>query len=207
MDRLVISGIGTGVGKTVVSAIFSEALKAHYWKPVQSGDLHDLDSMKVARLAPSSTILPERYKLSIPVSPHYAAEHDGITLTMNDFILSEVMGNLVIEGAGGLMVPMDYNGLLYIDIFQKWGLPVVLVSRHYLGSINHTLLSVEALKSHNIPIWGIVFVGDEHLPTEKVIANVTGIQKIFRIPEVAEVTTEFVLEQAERLRTHIDVGT
>jgi dethiobiotin synthetase len=200
MEKLVVSGIGTGVGKTVVSAVFAEALAAHYWKPVQSGDLHDLDSAKVGRLAPSSHILPERCVLSIPVSPHYAAEHDGIKLSIDDFELPQSEGNLVVEGAGGLMVPLNYDGLLYIDVFKNWGLPVVLVSRHYLGSINHTLLSAEALKNQGIPLWGIVFVGDEHPPTEKVITNMVRPERTFRIPEVEVIDQVFIAEQAERLK-------
>lgn len=206
MEKLIISGIGTGVGKTVVSAIFAEALKALYWKPVQSGDLQDSDSMKVERLAPSATILPEKHRLFIPASPHYSAEQDGVTISKEDFTLPQTDKNLIIEGAGGLLVPMDYNGLLYIDVFEAWKLPVILVSRHYLGSINHTLLSVEALKRRGILLSGIVFVGEENLPSEKVIMHISGVERSFRIPEVDQVNPDFVREQAERLRAEWYVG-
>jgi dethiobiotin synthetase len=107
---------------------------------------------------------------------------------------------LIIEGAGGLMVPVNSEGLLYIDLFQKWNLPVILISRHYLGSINHTLLSAEALKSRNIPVEGIVFIGDENSPTESIILQVTGFKMIGRIPTAEEVNSSFVKEQAQEMK-------
>jgi dethiobiotin synthetase len=197
--RFVVSGIGTGVGKTVASAIVTKALEAKYWKPVQSGDLHDTDSMKVREWS-SCEILPERFALEYPASPHWSAEMEGVTIRKEDFILPEVEGSLVIEGAGGLMVPLNYNGTLYIDLFKEWNIPVIVVSRHYLGSINHTLLTIEALQQRNIPIEGILFNGEEHLPTETVIKNVTGVRVIGRIPEAEDITPEFIAEQAQLLR-------
>jgi dethiobiotin synthetase len=197
--RFVVSGIGTGVGKTVASAIVTKALEAKYWKPVQSGDLHDTDSMKVREWS-SCEILPERFALEYPASPHWSAEMEGVTIRKEDFILPEVEGSLVIEGAGGLMVPLNYNGTLYIDLFKEWNIPVIVVSRHYLGSINHSLLTIEALQQRNIPIEGILFNGEEHLPTETVIKNVTGVRVIGRIPEAEDITPEFIAEQAQLLR-------
>ena len=197
--RFVVSGIGTGVGKTVASAIITKALDAKYWKPVQSGDLHDTDSMKVREWT-SCEILPERYALEYPASPHWSAEMEGVKIQKEDFLIPDVTGPLVIEGAGGLMVPLNYDGLLYIDLFQEWNIPLIVISRHYLGSINHTLLTIEALQKRNIPIEGILFIGDEHLPTETIIQKLSGVRIMGRIPEVEEVNAEFVSQQAELLR-------
>jgi len=197
MSKYIISGIGTEVGKTVVSAIVAEALKATYWKPVQAGDLDFSDSMKVAKWTENVQVLPERYKLNEPMSPHATAAIDGVTIHSHDFDVP-TSDPLVIEGAGGLMVPLNESGLTYIDVFQKWNLPVILVSRHYLGSINHTLMSYEMLKQREIPVKGIIFVGDEHPTTESIILKSTGLDMIVRIPMAEEVNAEFVKEQASR---------
>lgn len=199
-SKLVVTGIGTGVGKTVVSAILAEALEADYWKPVQAGDLHDSDTLKVDSWATNANILSEKYKLNTPASPHYAAEIDGVLVSEKDFDLPQTNKNLIVEGAGGLLVPLNSEGLLYIDVFQKWNLPVILVSRHYLGSINHTLMSVEALKNRNIPIRGIIFVGEENKATEMIISKLTGVEVLIRIPEVDVVDVNFIRKQADRLR-------
>lgn len=201
--RFVISGIGTDVGKTVASAIIAQALDASYWKPVQAGDLHFSDSMKVDHWTNDKvTVLPERHRLNQPMSPHAAAVRDDIVIQMEDFQLPEVIGNLIIEGAGGLMVPVNSDGLLYIDLFQNWNVPVILISRHYLGSINHTLLSAEALKSRSIPVEGIVFIGEENSETESIILQVTGFNMIGRIPIAEEVNTTFVREQAHKMKKY-----
>ena len=197
MAKYVITGIGTEVGKTVVSAIVSEALRANYWKPAQAGDLNYSDTMKVNAWTENVNVLEERFRLNTPMSPHAAAEIDGVQIQPHDFEIPNVEP-LVIEGAGGLMVPLNQFGLTYIDIFQKWNLPVILVSRHYLGSINHTLMSVEMLKQRDIPIKGIVFVGDEHRTTEEIILRNTGLKMLLRIPNAEEVNKKFVLEQASR---------
>jgi dethiobiotin synthetase len=199
--QYIISGIGTDVGKTVASAIIAQALDATYWKPVQAGDLHFSDSMKVDHWTDEKVIvLPERYRLNQPMSPHAAADIDKIFIESDDFKIPKVEGNLIIEGAGGLMVPVNSDGLLYIDLFQKWNLPVILISRHYLGSINHTLLSAEALNSRNIPVEGIVFIGEENSATESIILQVTGFKMIGRIPIAEEVNSSFVKEQAQEMK-------
>jgi dethiobiotin synthetase len=194
--RFVISGIGTGVGKTVVSAIIAEHLKSGYWKPVQAGDLDRSDAITVSSLTNTVEVLEERFKLSQPMSPHAAAEIDGVMITEADLIIPEYEGDLVIEGAGGLMVPLNNNGFTYLDVFEKWKFPVIIVSRHYLGSINHTLLSIDALQKRNIEIEGIVFVGEENTATEEIILHNSGIKMICRIPEVEKVDRTFVSEQA-----------
>ena len=196
--QFIISGIGTDVGKTVASAIISQALNATYWKPVQAGDLDWSDTMKVDNWTDDKVIvMKEQFRLTAPMSPHAAAFLDGVSITQDAFVIPQVEGNLIIEGAGGLMVPVNNEGLLYIDLFQSWNLPVILISRHYFGSINHTLLSIGALKSRNIPIEGIVFIGEENKATESIILNTTGVDFIARIPLANEVNSTFIQDQSE----------
>ena len=191
-----ISGIGTDVGKTVVSAIVSEALEATYWKPIQAGDLVNSDSIKIKNLTENVTVLKEGVKLSQAMSPHAAARIDGVKLGVLDFSLPKIDGNFIVEGAGGLMVPLNSDGLMIADIIEEFKLPVIIVSRHYLGSINHTLLTVEVLKNRGVVIKGIVFVGQENRDTEEIILSTTGLKMIARIPEVKVITKEFIKEQA-----------
>ena len=144
--RLFVTGIGTEVGKTVISAILTEALEADYWKPVQAGDLDYSDTHKVKDLVSNSKSVfhCETHALNHPMSPHAAAERDGVEISLNDFQIPKTDNHLVIEGAGGLMVPLNRKDCI-IDLIENFGVEAVLVSRNYLGSINHTLLSVEAL--------------------------------------------------------------
>lgn len=200
-QKLFVTGISTNVGKTVVSAILAEALKASYWKPVQAGDLEMSDSMKVKLLTKNVVVLEEAFKLTSPMSPHAAAKIDGIELpTSLDY--PAVEGNLIIEGAGGLLVPINDAGATLADWLKDWELPVILVSKHYLGSINHTLLTIEALHYRKIPIFGIVFVGDENIETESIIAA-TKIPIIGRVPLTDYLTKEFISEQASQLLSNI----
>jgi dethiobiotin synthetase len=198
-NGLVITGIGTDVGKTVVSAIVAQALCYDYWKPVQAGDLHNSDTKKVGKLTQGIVCLPERYRLTVPASPHHAANMDQLTISPNDFPLPVTNRPLLIEGAGGVMVPFNDQGLVFADLMEQWKLPVIVVSRHYLGSINHTLLTLEALKSRKINVAGIVFVGDENVATESIILTKTGVNCIARIPLADEVNQQFVQEQALRI--------
>ena len=198
-SKLVITGIGTDVGKTVVSSIIAEALKASYWKPIQAGDLDNSDSIKVDRFTDNVTVLPEAFRLSEPMSPHAAAEIDGVEIAKDDLDLLEVGGNLIIEGAGGIMVPVNSNGLTFADIIERWNLPTIVVSRHYLGSINHTLLTLEVLQSRGVTIEGLVFVGAENKATEEIILKSTGVKFLARIPMAKELNKTFVLEQAESI--------
>ena len=191
-----ISGIGTDVGKTIVSAIVSEALEATYWKPIQAGDLVNSDSIKIKNLTENVTVLKEGVKLSQAMSPHAAARIDGVKLGVLDFSLPKIDGNFIVEGAGGLMVPLNSDGFMIADIIEEFKLPVIIVSRHYLGSINHTLLTVEVLKNRGVVIKGIVFVGQENRDTEEIILSTTGLKMIARIPEVKVITKEFIKEQA-----------
>ncbi|MDA7580265.1 MAG: dethiobiotin synthase [Crocinitomicaceae bacterium] len=198
-NKFVVTGIGTDVGKTVVSSILAEALKANYWKPVQAGDLQRSDTIKVKEYTENVTVLEEGFRLTEPISPHAAAEIDGVSIELEALKIPEVSDGLVIEGAGGLLVPINLEGLTYADVFENWGLPVIVVSRHYLGSINHTLLTLEVLKERGIKVEGIVFVGSENSATERLILGRSGVKLIARIPIVSEVNKAFVLNQAALL--------
>ncbi len=169
---LFVTGIGTGVGKTHVSAHFVEKMQTDYWKPIQSGDLDQSDTMKVRSMVKNliSKFHPEAYRLTQPFSPHKAAELDGIVIDPKKIILPQTQNQLIIEGAGGLMVPLN-NDFLMIDLIQQLQAEVVLVVMHYLGSINHTLLSVEMLKSKDLPINRIIFNGIKEAYSENVIRS------------------------------------
>ena len=166
--QLFVTGIGTDVGKTVVAAALVHLLKAAYWKPIQTGSEGTTDTHTITQLTNRCAhVYPERYRLLAPLSPHAAAHLEGITLNL-DFTLPVTSENLVVEGAGGLMVPIN-DTTLVIDLIDHLHLPAIVVSRHYLGSINHTLLSLEALLNRGIPVAGIVFVGEELPATEEAI--------------------------------------
>jgi len=181
---IVVTGTDTGIGKTVFASGLAGFLGARYWKPIQSGLDEETDSEIVARLGGLSPdrILPERYRLQSPLSPHRAAEIDGVAIDRQSLGVPDVGdGSLVIEGAGGLMVPLDRERL-YIDLFAQWRLPVVLCARTALGTINHSLLSIEALRSRNIGILGIAFIGDENADTEATICEIAQVRKLGRLP-------------------------
>ncbi|QDK83441.1 dethiobiotin synthase [Spirosoma sp. KCTC 42546] len=199
-SQLIIAGIGTEIGKTVASAVVVEALNADYWKPIQSGELANSDTDVVRSLISNSTsqFHPEAYRLTQPMSPHAAAELDGVTIQLATINLPETNNALVVELAGGLMVPLNKHEL-NIDLVKKLGLPLVLVSRNYLGSINHTLLSVEACKSRNIPLLGILFNGPTVEATESFILDYTGLPCLGRIGQEERVTKEVIRTYAGAL--------
>ncbi|MCJ8211189.1 dethiobiotin synthase [Mucilaginibacter sp. RS28] len=190
---LFITGIGTGIGKTVTSAIITEKLQADYWKPVQSGDLDQSDSLTVRSLVSNSRTVfhPETYRLTQPYSPHKSAKIDEITIDPDKFTLPETENTLIIEGAGGLMVPLN-DEFLIIDLIKKLDAEVILVSRNYLGSINHTLLSWKVLKSEQISVRGIIFNGYSDESSESYILNYTGLKLLGRVPEFQEITKETI---------------
>jgi dethiobiotin synthetase len=198
-----VSGIGTDIGKTIVSSVLCELLFANYWKPVQSGELENTDSMKVERLISFETFqyYPEQFRLTQPLSPHVSAKLDGVHIEASDFVFPAFAGNLIVEGAGGLMVPINENGLLYCDVVAEWKLPTILISKHYLGSINHTLMSIETLRNRNIPILGIIYVGDELPMTEEVIFTKTQIPTLFHVPIFENLSKETISTFANQLRT------
>jgi dethiobiotin synthetase len=198
--KLFITGIGTDVGKTIASAIITEALEADYWKPVQAGDLQNSDSHKVKSfLSNEKTVIhPNSYALNTPASPHLAAELDGIVIDLKKIIEPKTENHLVVEGAGGVFVPLNDTDCV-IDLIQN-EYKVIVVSRHYLGSINHTLLTIEALQNRKIVVAGIVFSGDENKATEKIILNKTGIKCIGRIEQEPYFDQNVIKEYADRFR-------
>lgn len=198
-ENFFVTGIGTDVGKTVVSAVFAEALGADYWKPVQAGVEDGTDARTVGQLAgPGITIHPERYRLEAPMSPHAAAARESRSIRLADFKLPETDRPLVVEGAGGMLVPLNDEDTV-LDLMKQLGIPVVLVSRHYLGSINHSLMSLDLLKGHGLELAHLVFIG--HNPeTESVIEKISGVRATIKIPEAERVDRKFVQQQAERLR-------
>lgn len=179
--KIFITGIGTDVGKTITSAIVVESLEADYWKPIQAGDLDNSDSKKIQNyISNKTTIIHENsYKLNTPASPHFAAELDGITIYIDKISEPIVNNHLVIEGAGGILVPLN-NEHSIVDLIKD-DYKVIVVSRHYLGSINHTLLTIEALRSRNIEVSGIVFSGDKNVSSEEIILNNSKVKLIGRI--------------------------
>ena len=193
--RLVICGTDTDVGKTVVSALVVQGLAAHYWKPIQSGLEPDnpagaTDSERVQRLLdlPSERIVPEAYRLQAPVSPHWAAEQEGVLIERERLLrLPEVAGPLVIEMAGGLMVPLRRDWL-QIDLLADWGLPVLLVARTALGTLNHTLLSLEALSRRHIPVQGVLLSGEAHADNPRTIRELAGVPLLGWLPRLDPLT-------------------
>ncbi|RWJ01220.1 dethiobiotin synthase [Mesorhizobium sp.] len=189
--RIVITGTDTGIGKTVFSAGLAGLLDGFYWKPVQSGLDEETDSEVVARLSglPAGRVLPEAYRLKSPLSPHRSAEIDGVAIEAGDLSVPAVPGPLVIEGAGGLMVPLNRQ-TRFIDIFAQWRLPVILCARTALGTINHTLLSIEALRARSIPLIGLAFIGEEVADTQKTIVEFGGVPQLGRLPHLDPLTGE-----------------
>jgi dethiobiotin synthetase len=187
----VVTGTDTGIGKTVFSAALAGALDGYYWKPVQSGLDEETDSETVRRLSGLSAerIFPEAWRLQTPVSPHLSAEIDGVAIDPDALRLPETDRPLVVEGAGGLLVPLTRQGT-YIDVFARWGRPVILCARTGLGTINHTLLSVEALRQRRIPIVGIAFIGEERSDTQTIIAEMSGVPVLGRLPVLDVLTPE-----------------
>ena len=201
--KLFITGIGTDVGKTIASAIITEALEADYWKPVQAGDADNSDTHKVRRYISNAKtqFFPNSYLLNTPASPHLAAEIDGITIDLNSIKEPKTKNHLVIEGAGGLFVPLNATDTI-ADLIQP-DYKVVVVARHYLGSINHTLLTIEALKQKNIAIAGIVFNGDAMLSTEDIILKKTGLKMIGRIDNEPYFDQNVIAEYADAFRENL----
>jgi dethiobiotin synthetase len=188
---IIVTGTDTGIGKTVFSAALAGALDGYYWKPVQSGLEDETDSDIVRRLSglPSDRILAEAYRLRTPASPHLAAELDGITIAPQSLSLPQVDRPLVVEGAGGLLVPLTRE-ITYLDVIARWQAPVVLCARTTLGTINHSLLSLEALRARDVAILGIAFIGDENQESERIIAEMGRVRRLGRLPHLASLTPE-----------------
>ncbi len=198
MQRVFVTGISTEVGKTLVAAILAEALAADYWKPIQAGDLDDSDSHKVAQWLgnATTTIHPSAYSLTQPMSPHAAAARDGIEIELARIRAPETDNSLVIEGAGGLLVPLNDRDTILDLIRPEYR--VIVVSRHYLGSINHSLLTLEALRSRGLSSY-LIFNGAANPDTERIIASRTGVPVLGRIPPLGRVDGSSVRQQADAL--------
>ncbi|WP_188056026.1 dethiobiotin synthase [Sphingosinithalassobacter sp. CS137] len=190
MSGFVVTGTDTEIGKTVFAAALAGALGASYWKPVQAGLDDGSDAARVAALAglPPERVLPEAYRLATPCSPHRAAEIDGVEIDPARLALPQVRP-LVVEGAGGALVPLTRT-LLHADMFARWRLPVVLVARTGLGTINHSLLSIEALRARGVAIHGVAFVGEPVEDSEATIAAIGGVRRLGRLPRLDPLTPE-----------------
>jgi len=189
--RLVITGTDTGIGKTVFSAALTDALGGCYWKPIQSGLDEETDSETVLRLGrvPSQRILPEAWRLKTPVSPHLSAEIDTVTLDPYTLEPPDTPSPLIIEGAGGLLVPLTRHQT-FADVFARWKIPVILCARTGLGTINHTLLSLEAMRQRLIPVLGVAFIGDAHPDTQRSIEEMGDVRVLGRLPRLEPLTPE-----------------
>lgn len=191
MKPLFITGIGTDVGKTIIAAILVEKLQADYWKPIQSGELNNTDTDKIKQLVSNSRSVfhPEAYRLNQPFSPHKSAALDGIKIDTTTIALPKTANPLVIEGAGGLMVPINDKHYI-IDLIKVFEAEVILVVQHYLGSINHTLLSLEILRSKGIPVKGIIFNGESDSFSEQAILTYSPFPVLGYIPFIENISKE-----------------
>ena len=199
-----ITGIGTGVGKTIASAVLRQYFKADYWKPVQSGDLDQSDSMLVKQLTNNEwRIHPERFRLQYPASPHQSAAMEGIEINVDDFRLPETDNMLLTEGVGGLFVPLNHEEFM-IDLIEYFKIPVILVVRDYLGCINHTLLSLKALGYRNIEVAFVVFNGDFVPETREVLLkHIPENSKVIELPEIKDLTREVIQEVADSIQRNL----
>lgn len=204
MKQIFVTGISTEVGKTIVSAIIVEALKADYWKPIQAGELEYSDSHKIAKLISNTkTIIHKNsYALKTPMSPHAAAEIDGVTIELKKIAPPKTENNLVVEGAGGLLVPLNDSETV-LDIITP-NCKVIVVSRHYLGSINHTLLTVNLLLDKGFDV-AIIFSGNEHPTTESIISKMTKVPIIGRIEEEKFFDKETIKKYANKFKSGLQL--
>ncbi len=186
--KFIICGTDTDIGKTLISSFFVRGLNSFYWKPIQSGIESQTDSKTVETIAKVSRekIIKEAYVFTKPLSPHWASEIDQKTINFDMLRLPDVRGSLIVETAGGLMVPITRN-FLQIDQIKQWNLPVILVCKSSLGTLNHTLLSIEALKRRNIEILGLVVNGEKHLDNPKTLVEFSGIPLITEFPYIKKI--------------------
>jgi dethiobiotin synthetase len=196
MNRgFIVSGTDTGIGKTTVAAMLVLALDALYWKPIQSGTQDGTDTQRVRALTllPDDRFLPERYVLLQPLSPHRAAELDGVAIEPEALMVPAAARTLIVEGAGGLMVPITRR-FLQIDLFADWGLPIILCARAALGTINHTLLSIEALRSRRLQLHGLIFVGNDNADNVRTIAEFSGARVLGHVPQLQSIDRGALLD-------------
>ena len=194
--KIFVTSIDTNIGKTIVSSVLCSALDYSYWKPIQCGDLNQSDSHRVKQLSPSTPIFPEAYRLKLPMSPHEAAREENIEILLNKIDLPKKK-QLIIEGAGGVMVPLNYKGDLMIDMAKKFNARTIVVFKNYLGSINHTILTIQQLKSYGLCILGSIVIGDRLSSSEKIIQSVTCTKIIGHIPYTKNLNEQWISEQAK----------
>ena len=187
-DAIIITGTDTGIGKTIFAAALTGALAASYWKPVQAGLAGETDSQTVARLS-GCEVLPETWRLAMPASPHLAAEAEGRLIDPARLALPDIAGRLVVEGAGGLMVPLNRDTLI-VDVFARWRAPVVLCARTELGTINHTLLSLAALRRAQCPVLGVAFIGAAQPAVQHTICDFGQVAQLGRLPILDRLTPQ-----------------
>ncbi len=201
MKRIIIAGIDTNIGKTLAATIICKALEADYWKPIQCGDLDNSDTLKVKRMLGQypGRIHPEAYALKHALSPHAAAENEGVTIELSEIHVPPTENTLVIEGAGGPMVPLNLSQT-FLDLLKEVDGEVILISKNYLGSINHTLLCLEVFKQRGIPVLGILINGAENPASEKAITSISALPILGHISWTDSITSEFVEEQAIKLQ-------
>jgi len=203
MIPIFITGIGTGIGKTLIAAILTEALQADYWKPVQAGYKDGTDALEVTQLISntSSVIHKEVYKLQLPASPHISAREENMVIDL-DLIMGHqpttINKHLIIEGAGGIMVPLNENEFV-LDLIKKLNAEVILVSRNYLGSINHSLLTASLCRLHNLKVKGWIF-NDQYMQYEEDVVRWSGYPKIASVPKTDNINKGFVLQQAQLIK-------
>jgi dethiobiotin synthetase len=200
-QQYIIAGIGTEIGKTFISSILTEALQADYWKPIQSGalDFTDSDTVRSLIFNDKTVFYPEAYRLNQPMSPHAAAAIDGIEIELSKFQLPQTDKHLIVELAGGIMVPLN-DRETNLDLIKKLNIPVILVSKNYLGSINHTLLSAEILKMNNIQVKGLIFNGEQNKYSEDFILNYTKLECLGRVNFEENIDKSVVKKYAEQFR-------
>ena len=201
--RIFVTSIDTNVGKTVCSSILCAGLGYDYWKPVQCGDLDLSDSMKVKSYSPLTKVHAESFQLNAPISPHEAAKLENMDISINDFKLPK-SEEIIIEGAGGVMVPLNYKGNMIVELASMFEAKVIIVFKNYLGSINHTLLTIDKVKSVGLDILGLLVVGDEVTSSERIIEDATQMNIIARIPIVDRVNQKWVKEQGLKVKNKLD---
>lgn len=192
MNKMIVAGIGTGAGKTVVSAILTTLFEGDYWKPIECGES---DSALLKQWLPKHVIYPPAYSLKAPLSPHHAARLENIAI--EDVILPKTTRPLIIESVGGILVPLS-NNKTTLDLFQCWNCKWIVVSRHYLGSINHTLMTLETLKKRGIPIAGIIFNGEANPDSEDAILNISQVPCLARLFPEENITSTTIRRYASQ---------
>lgn len=204
--QIFVTGIGTGVGKTLAAAILCEALQADYWKPIQAGNLQNTDTDFVRSHVTNtiSKVHTETYRLKEPASPHYAAAKENVYIEIEKMKLPVTQNKLVIEGAGGVLVPVN-DELVMFDLIEYFKLPAVVVMRNYLGSINHTLLTCQFLEERGVELLGIIVSGNSYNDNEEIIQHFTQLPVIGRINEADSIDKNFVVSQAQKLKLSLSI--